>query len=261
MFRFTPILGLFGLTLSATQALASTDLGHSHNDYEQPRALEDALAYRLGSVEADIWLRGGEFRIGHMPWDDKGSLEALYLDPLQRLVDRQGSVYGDGRPFTLWIDIKSPGSGVPAALRRVLDAYPMLTIYSDDGVRPGPVSIALTGNERNKAEMVAPPFRRASRDDGEFSSADPMADLRWNWYAIKWSKVSGWKGQGTMPAADRARFRQLVRDIHAKGRRVRFYAAPETDSFWREAVEAGVDLINADQIAELARFLSALESR
>src|SRR5690606_13064648 len=80
--------------------------GHSHNDYEQPEPLEDALASRLYSVEADIWLVDGALQISHRPWDYVGRLATLYLDPLQERVDTWGSVYGDDEPFHLWLDIK-----------------------------------------------------------------------------------------------------------------------------------------------------------
>jgi hypothetical protein len=53
-------------------------------------------------------------------------LAKLYLEPLQELVDRRGSVYGDGLPLHLWIDIKSPEPALRPLLRAQLWRYPML---------------------------------------------------------------------------------------------------------------------------------------
>jgi hypothetical protein len=233
-------------------------LAHSHNDYEQPRALEDALAYRFASVEADIWLQGGELRVGHLPWSTEGTLQQLYLDPLQRRVDQLGSVYGDGRPFTLWIDIKSRSDLLPNHLRRLLNAYSMLTVFADGQIEPGPVTIVLTGDAGNKTEMVDDlPWRKVCRDHDVFKPADPIADYRWLWYGLQWSKIFSWNGQGAFPAAERVRLRELVLQAHAKGRQVRFWHTPETATFWAEALAAGVDLIGTDRLGDLARFLEA----
>jgi len=38
---------------------------HAHNDYEHPRPLLMPLDQGFCSVEADVWLTGGELRVGH----------------------------------------------------------------------------------------------------------------------------------------------------------------------------------------------------
>ncbi|MCY2994623.1 MAG: hypothetical protein NTY19_43195 [Planctomycetota bacterium] len=48
---------------------------------------------------------------------------------------------------------------------------------------------------------------------------------------------------------------QIVEKAHAKGRRVRFWATPDDPTVWRELVDAGVDLLNADDLPGLERFL------
>ena len=92
-----------GLAPSWPEQLSSA---HSHNDQEQAEPLALALAAGFASVEADVWWRGGRIAVSHSPFGDKGSLDDLYLKPLQARVDRLGSVHGDGRPFWLWVDLK-----------------------------------------------------------------------------------------------------------------------------------------------------------
>lgn len=250
---------LAGSSPAQAAAPATLLLAHAHNDYNHVHPLFDALAHRYGSVEADIYLRDGDLKVAHAPWDSsKGTLRELYLDPLQALVDRQGSVYGDGAPFTLWIDIKSISSSLAPMLRAQLAAYPMLTVFTDAGIQRGPVTVVLTGNDANQERVLSIPGPRyACRDRGTFGAGDPPADTRWLWYALDWSKLFKWNGIGTIPVDERLRLRQLVWNIHFKQRFLRFYAAPQTPAFWQETREAGSDLLGSDDLASLADFLSA----
>ncbi len=58
-----------------------------------------------------------------------------------------------------------------------------------------------------------------------------------------------------MPEQEAQKLRGIVKKAHAKGRRVRFWATPDDLAVWRELVDAGVDLLNADDLAGLERFL------
>lgn len=65
-----------------------------------------------------------------------------------------------------------------------------------------------------------------------------------------------------MPEQERRELRDVVKQAHAAGRRVRFWATPDQpgparDAVWRELLEAGVDLINTDDLAGLQEFLTA----
>ncbi len=57
----------------------------SHNDYERPRPLFDALSFQFNCVEADLWLIDGELYVSHdsvAPNPDI-TFEKLYLLPLE----------------------------------------------------------------------------------------------------------------------------------------------------------------------------------
>lgn len=85
-----------------TRAGLRRSLKHAHNDYEHPRPLLDALAQNFESVEADVWLDGNDIGVSHNGAPFKGSLKALYLDPLAAKA-RTGSLPS---PFFLWLDLK-----------------------------------------------------------------------------------------------------------------------------------------------------------
>lgn len=224
---------------------------HSHNDYQQKHPLWDALDQGLSSVEADIWIKHGQLLVSHMgwTWSFKGSLEDLYLKPLQALIDKRGSVYGDGRPFILWIDIKENQAALENELERTLLKYPMLTEFTDDDVKQGPVTVILTGKAGPKifyADHSA--VRHACRDSKIYNDLDPLADRRWLWYSLKWSS---WMNDPVQLAA-------LVSKIHAKGRKVRFWDVPTSEAVWRESLKAGADLVGADDLPRVRAFLDKL---
>lgn len=230
---------------------------HSHNDYEHDRPLLDALEQRFYSVEADIWLAGEEILVAHDAGRYKGSLKELYLDPLQKRVDTRGSVHGDGQPFWLWIDIKDGRDALRPVLQDLLKIYPMLTTFSEGGTNAGPVTVILTGDAKSKEAYVQEyATRYACRDSNDYSPVDPPADTRWAWYALKWSNYVQWSGEGEIQPEPYEKLVKIVQDIHAKGRRVRFWSAPDNERFWALALKTDVDLINTDKLAVLGAFLS-----
>jgi hypothetical protein len=229
---------------------------HSHNDYEQPRALLDALDQRFYSVEADLWLEDGEVLVSHEPWDYAGGLKTLYLDKLQERVDAWGSVYGDGATFYLWLDLKTGDAGLRDALFALLDPYTMLTRYTPAGVEPAPVVAILTGDAQSKRAFISEhPERRATRDGHTIADDDPPASGDWGFYAFNWNSTVGWDGTGTLPDDASEALEALVSGAHDKGRKVRFWNLPDHEGGWQAALDAGVDFINTDRLAPLAAFL------
>lgn len=246
---------------SATPATPSAEAGylvfaHAHNDYEHERPLLDALDQGFYSVEADLWLRDGEIIVAHNCFSNAGSLRELYLDPLQARVDEKGSVHGDGERFTLWLDLKEGRKELRDALHQLLERYSMLSSFEQDRVSLRAVTAVLTGDHDSKVAFCAElPGRRACRDSNNFSLDDPRADSSWRHYALNWGSYVDWDGEGEIGDGERERLRCLVDQAHASGRRIRFWAAPDTEAFWRLALEEGVDYINTDRLDELSAFL------
>jgi hypothetical protein len=246
--------------LPARIRAATLTRGHSHNDYEQERPLEDALVNGFSSVEADIWIHDGLLQVSHLGLLYRGTLEELYLAPLQRRVDRFGSVYGDGRPFLLWLDIKDGSKRLPGELQRLLARYPMFTRFGGEGgERPGPVTAVLTGDPIKSAYVDGFPERYACRDGLGFDPSDPPAssDDSWCWYAISWGDLVSWGGDGPIPAAEHEKLERVVRGVHSKGRRLRIFGAPDNPAVWAEELRTGVDLVGTDRLPAAANWLGA----
>lgn len=231
-------------------------LTHSHNDYAQEHPLADALANRFRSVEADIWLVDGQIKVSHYGMQFTGTLRELYLDPLQKIVERRGTVYGDGEPLYLWLDIKTSAPQLRPRLHALLSRYPMLARFTGAGTEAAPVIAILTGDEESKNAYVKErAVRLACRDSNDFDPEDGTADPAWLWYALRWDDYFHWDGAGEMPPRDRANLRALIAAIHARGRALRFWETPDSERLWAELIDAGVDMIGTDDLPRLRRFL------
>ncbi|MFG2681126.1 phosphatidylinositol-specific phospholipase C/glycerophosphodiester phosphodiesterase family protein [Streptomyces sp. NPDC048392] len=240
---------------------------HAHNDYEHPRPLLDALGHRFGSVEADIYLVGGQLLVAHDPedLDPSRTLESLYLDPLAaRVRAGHGRVYRRDRgSLQLLVDIKTGGEATYLALDRRLRRYKHLfTSYVHGRVFPGAVTAVVSGDRAARAPMEAQRTRHAFYDGrlADLGTAAPASLVPL--ISDNWTLNFTWQGVGAFPAAERRRLREIVGAAHARGQRVRFWATPDVagparDAVWAELLAAGVDHLNTDDLAGLEAFLDA----
>ncbi|MDL5200134.1 phosphatidylinositol-specific phospholipase C/glycerophosphodiester phosphodiesterase family protein [Streptomyces sp. ALI-76-A] len=274
-------LTTLGAALAGAVALPATDAlagerkhrprplwrAHAHNDYEHPRPLLDALDHRFGSVEADIFLVGGQLLVAHDPvdLDPARTLESLYLEPLAaRVRANRGSVYrGHRRPLQLLIDIKTEGSSTYLELDRHLKRYKHLfTTYAHGRVLPGPVTAVVSGDRAARTPLAAQTVRRAFYDGRLADLGGPAPASLIPLISDNWTLNFTWTGVGAFPEAERQKLRGIVRTAHARGQRVRLWATPDLpgparDAVWTELLAAGVDHVNTDDLAGLEAFLDA----
>ncbi len=238
--------------------VTAVSLKHAHNDYEHSRPLLDALAEGFQSVEADVWLDGSDIGVSHTGAPFKGSLIALYLQPLEdRINANNGSVYGDGKPFFLWLDLKQGSAQLQDAIASQLAARSWLTRFDDSGVvTQGAVTVLLTGDANAKTALAnrgAP--RPYARDSNDYSTQDPQIDGRWRTYAVNYFAWLTWDGTGEIPKDQLRQLHNLVNGAHNTGRTIRIYSGPEKAEYWRQAKAAGVDFISVDDLAGLSAVM------
>lgn len=231
---------------------------HAHNDYLHDRPLLDALDQGFCSVEADVFLVDSELWVAHTKAElsPERTLRRLYLDPLrERILQNNSSVFGDGQPLTLLIDLKSEGEATYRALDKLLEEYREILTYSENGVEhTGAVFAIISGNR--PFETVAADTTRYVGLDGRLSDIDSESSVSLlPLISDNWRLHFGWQGVGEMPAAEQEKLKQLVTQVHQRKRRIRFWATPDTEAAWRILHQVGVDLINTDDLKGLSQFL------
>ena len=232
---------------------------HAHNDYEHTRPLFDALDQKFQSVEADIWWSGSDLGVSHSGAPYKGTLRELYLAPLEQYVEaNHGSVYGDGQPFFLWVDLKQGSTALQDSLVSQLGEFSsMLTSFDDAGeVTLGAVTVVLTGDSAKTAlcNRAAP---RLYTRDGDYAATDAVGDGHWGYYGVNYFSVMQWDGEAPIPPTQRAQLQNLVDGAHAKHRLLRVFGTPEGALYWQAAIDTGNDFINTDDLPGLRAFLNA----
>ena len=232
---------------------------HAHNDYEHKRPLFDALDHGFASVEADIHLVDGQLLVAHDRDKVKPerTLQALYLDPLRARAQRFGGrIYPNGDPtFYLLIDTKTDADETWVVLRKVLNDYAdLLTGFDGSKVTSRAVTVVLTGN-RPRNQLPGEPIRQAGLDGQLPDLDDSNPNGIFLWMSEPWKPMFKWRGNGPIPADEKARLQEIVAKAHDRRMKVRFWDAPESPAFWRELRHDGVDLINADDLAGLEKFL------
>ncbi len=277
MKQMQPILLLRGFVPSAGMALVAIALvagltfaadaattgplrrAHAHNDYEHANPLFDALSHGFWSVEADIWLRGTNLVVSHTApiLSGVGTLKDLYLDPLREFARTNAAAFKAAGPLTLLIDLKSDGKRTYAALDQMLRGYTNLfTRFEGGRIETNSVLVLISGSR--PVEMLRTQAVRHAALDGR------MADLTNNIPASltplmsdNWPNQFRWRGKEAMDPAEREKLRAFVKQMHAQGRRVRFWNVADTPEVWRELYDAGVDLLNTDKLEEMEEFLRA----
>lgn len=250
-----------GISQEAARPLVNA---HAHNDYLHERPLLDALDQGFCSVEADVFLVKGDLWVAHsfLELDSSRTLKRLYLDPLrERLKQHAGKAYPKGPELTLLIDIKSDAQSTYAALEKLLEQYDDVFSHVKAGeTQQRGVTAVISGNRSYETITASSP--RFAGIDGRLSDLEsPLSTDVLPLISDNWRSHFQWRGQGEIPEAERLKLERLVRDVHDQGRRIRFWATPDTPAAWRVLHDAGVDLINTDNLAGLSEFLNQLPDR
>lgn len=245
-------------TMAATNAPVPLTHAHAHNDYEHKRPLLDALDNGFCSIEADIFLVDGQLLVGHSKGQlrPERTLKALYLEPLRAQVRKnQGRVYPGGPMCWLFIDPKTEAEATYQVLETQLKEYAeMLTRFEKERTVTNAITVVITGN-RPRATLAAQPVRLAACD-GLWADADSEVSPQLiPIVSEQWTANFKWRGVGEMPAEDRTKLADILKQAHAHGRLMRFWAAPDKPAAWQALYDSGVDLINTDDLPGMKSFL------
>jgi hypothetical protein len=258
VFTLMVVVWIVGIRADEPAVVMPLSMAHAHNDYLHDRPLLDALEHGFTSVEADIFLVDGKLLVGHTRKELKPSrtLESLYLDPLrERMRAKGGRVHPGNGVFHLLIDIKSDAEPTYKALAKVLASYPeMISVVEGGQQETKAVNVTISGNRPQ--ELMAGESVRYAGIDGRLSDlGSKLPSHLMPLISDNWNLHFRWKGNGPISDEDRQKLAEVVKAAHARGRRVRFWATPDTVAMWRLLKESGVDMINTDDLQGLKEFL------
>lgn len=233
--------------------------GHAHNDYTHKHPLYDALKVGMKSIEVDIHLHKGQLKVAHVGLflGCRKTLKALYLDPLDSIISmNRGSVYeNDTAPVVLMIDIKTDARETYNLLKQQLKQYShLLTTYRNGEMSLGAITVLISGR-KDAGHILSDSIRYVALDGG-------LSQIRAEYDSIQMPRVSGtYKSVtgcrfGKIRDDDREKLKHLIKEAHAKGRKIRLYAAPNRKKVWRDLLDAGVDWINVDRLKKFRRFMA-----
>lgn len=249
MLKFFSSIALFIVLISPASAqkkYTASDI-HSHNDYSRPEAFYHAFNAGAGAIEADIYLRDGKLIVAHDTTKTKRliSLREMYLQPILKEFKTRP------RPLNLVIDLK--GAYAPILTELLEELKPLKHLIKTGGNNK-PLRIIITGNRPPPAGYnIYPPYITFD-DDLQL----PHTAQQWKRVAqvsLNFENYSKWRGEGALPQVDEKVLKSVINAVHASGKRIRFWAAPDNAAGWRKLMELNADILSTDKIDELKELL------
>jgi alkaline phosphatase len=235
----------------------SVSNAHSHNDYKQAVPFVKAYQAGFGSIEVDIFLQNDQLLVGHdrSELNSSRTIENLYLQPLQNVVlQNKGFAYADtAKKMQLLIDIKTDSIYTLHELVKTLKKYATLITARN-------LSFVISGNR--PAEKLFASYPSFISFDGDLRREYGKEALkRIVMMSDDLKNYTNWNGNGNIEEGHRMRLQRVVDKVHALGKPVRFWNAPDFESAWKQLMDLGVDFINTDNISAISSFLQTKVQR
>lgn len=237
----------FSIGVFAQQQKYTVANAHAHNDYLHPVPFYSAYNAGFGSIEADVFPVNGILCVAHSKKEiqTQRTLRELYLIPLVKELSADTL-----RRIKLLIDIKD---NYKAALSLLIKELEPLKQYLSSEKFYNRLTILISGERPPPAEYKNYPEYIFFDDDLKlYHSPD-----EWNrvgLVSLPFNKISGWKGEDNLNRKDKKRLANTIDSVHAAGKPIRFWAAPDTKDSWKLQMKLHADLIGTDKIDELANF-------
>ena len=223
----------------------------AHNDYVRDVPFYTAYDLGVGYIEADVFLENSELLVAHHQHEIKAgrTLDSLYLKPILKQVRKNGGfAYADhDEDLTLMIDLKTEGTPTLKILVKEIEKYPEL-------IASPTLHFMVSGSVPDPSEWNEYPAYIYF--DGRPNIPYSAAQLdRISMISTSFTSHIKWDGMGEMKEEDRNKLRTLVDDVHQKGKKMRFWATPDSENSWQQLVEMKMDVIVTDKVSEVADFL------
>lgn len=238
---------LFSLLILGIQLNAQNSLrkAHAHNDYEHSKPFYEAFELGFGSIEADVFAINGELlvahEIGHAA--KNRTLKSLYLYPIEKVLkdDKQGNFH------LFLIDSKTSADSTMPLLVKALSPLAKL-------IQKKNIKIVVSGNRPEPKNYIQ--FPSWITFDGRKDEAVPaFAKDRIYLVSESFLKFGFWDGKSPMKPEMKEKLQAFINDVHKEGKKIRFWATPDTLFAYQTLLSLGIDYIGTDHLSALADFL------
>ena len=228
---------------------------HSHNDYTRNNPFDQAYGLGFGSIEVDLFLKDGELYVAHDPHEitPERTFKKLYLEPILKAFkhSKDGYLFPEHGQLQLLIDPKTAGGPILEILTQQLKPYRELF---DSRNNPKGVKLVISGNRPDAKDFAK--YDEIFFFDGNLKEKYTEKELeRIGLISESFRSLSKWNGLGRLTDVDLKRIQTKVDSVHSIGKKIRFWAAPDTKTTWYEWQKIGIDYINTDKPFELSEFL------
>ncbi|KAG8158660.1 hypothetical protein KVR01_011782 [Diaporthe batatas] len=249
---------------------------HSHNDYERRIPLFEALGSGCISVEADVHLKDNDLLVGHSDASLRRdvTLRSLYLEPLQRILEAQNVATSSRRgvfnlapeqTLVLLVDFKSTGPEAFAEMHAQLEPLrdlDFLTYWDGTTQITRPLTVVASGNTNFDSVLALNETHRdifwdaklevlAAADDNPDKDSPTFKFNQSNSYyastEFRNAMIYAYDRDTDTPPTqlEQARVRGLL---------TRYWDTPAEppnlrEVVWRVLVDAGVGVLNVDDLA------------
>jgi glycerophosphoryl diester phosphodiesterase len=231
----------------------------AHNDYENKNPLLDAISNGCYHIEIDIHIVDGELIVSHdkPQGENLKTIVELYISPLRELMMKnQGSALKNStEPITFMLDIKGDSLETYKLLKEKFMPYKDYISRIENGeFIQGYIRFFISGNcpvqtiLDDELQMFGIDGRPEILGKGISSDICPVI-------SAYWYNVIKWNGESDISETDLNVLKELADKAHKEGKKLRLWGNPDNENVWQVHLNAGIDLINTDKLAELRQYL------
>ncbi len=222
---------------------------HSHNDYLQEHPFYSSYKAGFGSIEVDVFFVNGKLLVAHdlNKVEFHRTIEDLYLKPMIAELRKNKS----NNFHQLLVDLKNEPDSCLRILIDLLKENKSLFQERD-------FKIVISGERPEPKDYIKYPDwiffdgRKDEKVPSIFSKRVPLESRSLLNFGI-------WSGQKPMPDSMKMKIQEYIKEVHARGRKVRFWASPNTLLAYMTLSKLGVDYIGTDDIPGLRDYLVSEE--
>jgi alkaline phosphatase len=219
---------------------------HAHNDYLHKSPFYEAYNLGFGSIEVDVFLEENELYVAHekSKIDKTKTLKSLYIDPILTEIEKNGGKLK--QPLQLLIDLKTGGETLKIVENQL--------IANKNIFKKAKVSFVISGEMPTTVDFEK--YDEMFQFDGRINSIYTKKQMnRVALFSNNFQEILLWNGKKQLDDDQMDKLEAFIKAIHKKGKKLRFWATPDTPISWTTLMNLEVDLIGTDDLAGMARFL------